>query len=445
MAHLALDKSQRTYDADGRMHIRCPISKATVNPYRGAEIPDYDKLGLDPNKIYRLLRDPEELAKAAATFNGIPLLDLHIPISSDEHPHDSVVGALGTEAVFEAPYLWNEIIVWTAEALAGIESDNKKELSSAYRYIADMTPGVYQGLTYDGVMRNIVANHVALVEAGRAGSDVVIGDSQMIKIKSRKALMVKGALSVALKPMLAQDAKIDLAPMLQSITAANYKTKKAGLIDAITKATAGKLAQDADIADIVELVDALGDVTDMGPDLIPDDDEPPAVDAEDDPMAKVMAFLKGKISDEDMAQLTQLCGAGASDEPPPFEDKPADPGSKEPNMVSKPAMDAAIKAASTKAASDAVKRVQEIHAAEKVVRPYVGDVVTVAMDSAADVYKFALDALKVDVEGVDPSAYRAILAAQPVPGSGQTTIAQDAELSAETAKAFAGANRIKIA
>ena len=55
----------RRYDADGRLHIlRTPISKATVNPYYGREIPDADKLGLEPERVYYLLRDPGELAKA---------------------------------------------------------------------------------------------------------------------------------------------------------------------------------------------------------------------------------------------------------------------------------------------------------------------------------------------------------------------------------------------
>ena len=40
-------------------------------------------MGLDPLKKYRLLRHPEELAKAAPTFNGIPILDQHVPITVD--------------------------------------------------------------------------------------------------------------------------------------------------------------------------------------------------------------------------------------------------------------------------------------------------------------------------------------------------------------------------
>jgi len=52
-----------------------------------------------------------------------------------------VIGSTGTNAAFEAPYLRNSLVVWARDAIDDIESDVKKELSSAYRYRADMTPG----------------------------------------------------------------------------------------------------------------------------------------------------------------------------------------------------------------------------------------------------------------------------------------------------------------
>ena len=105
---LAMDK--RLFDIDGRLHVdEAPISKATVNPYFGEEIPKYEELGLDPKKKYMLLRDPKELAKpeAVASFNGIPILSKHIPLSSYGHASKSeyVIGATGTDAKYKKPYL----------------------------------------------------------------------------------------------------------------------------------------------------------------------------------------------------------------------------------------------------------------------------------------------------------------------------------------------------
>ncbi len=43
-----------------------------------------------------------------------------------------------------------------------------------------MTPGSYNGEAYDGVMRDIAGNHVALVVQGRAGADVLVNDSAKV-------------------------------------------------------------------------------------------------------------------------------------------------------------------------------------------------------------------------------------------------------------------------
>ncbi|MFM0553700.1 DUF2213 domain-containing protein [Paraburkholderia sediminicola] len=53
---LAFDKSSvRRTDTDGRLFLETSrISKAGVNPYWGREIPKYDELGLDPDKVYQV-------------------------------------------------------------------------------------------------------------------------------------------------------------------------------------------------------------------------------------------------------------------------------------------------------------------------------------------------------------------------------------------------------
>src|SRR3954471_17632980 len=98
VVEFAFDRSSRSYDAEGRMHVRLSnISKATVNPYRGNEIPGYQGLGLDSDKVYYLLRDPEELAKAAATFNNIQILSRHVPVTVTAPNKDLVCGTTGTD------------------------------------------------------------------------------------------------------------------------------------------------------------------------------------------------------------------------------------------------------------------------------------------------------------------------------------------------------------
>lgn len=182
---IAFDRQTlRRFDVDGRMHVeRCNISKANVCPYFGREIPNAQALGLDPNRIYKLYRDPEELARGAPTFRNLQLLMLHTRVNADDPKTEVTVGTIGSDTGFDSPFLTASIAVWTAEAIKLIESKKQAQLSASYRYRADMTPGVSpDGVAYDGVMRDIMGNHVALVEEGRAGPDVYVNDSLPLEL-----------------------------------------------------------------------------------------------------------------------------------------------------------------------------------------------------------------------------------------------------------------------
>ena len=430
---LAFDRATvRRIDQDGRMHVELTnISKATVNGYLGSEIPGCDELGLDPKRIYQLLRDPAELEKGAATFNAIPLLSKHIPVSAQDHQPGIVVGATGTDAVFEAPYLKNSLVVWAADAVQGIESDEKRELSCAYRYVPVMEPGVFQGMRFDGRMTEIVGNHVALVVTGRAGPDVIVGDSQLkkedgMKSKplSRHAVLAKGALFGSVTPMLAADAKLDLNAILTGVTAANWNVKKAGIAHAIRP----KLAADADIADVVQLLDKLN------PDGAAKDDDDDMADAIDaDPAEGVHAMLRGKISDEDLAavgaKIKELMTPAVDAEPmvavdPDDASLTAKPGDKPAPAMDSSAVSKIVAKAVEAGKAEVMRQTREAAEAREVVRPYVGSV-AVALDSGEAVYKAALGILGVKTEGIHPSALRAVLEAHQKPGQARR-IAQDA-------------------
>ena len=66
---LAFDRgSVRQIDKVGRLQVeRSNISKANVCGYYGREIPNSEALGLEPDRLYMLYRDPDELRKAAKT------------------------------------------------------------------------------------------------------------------------------------------------------------------------------------------------------------------------------------------------------------------------------------------------------------------------------------------------------------------------------------------
>lgn len=385
---IAFDKSSvRSYDKDGRLHVAVtPISKANVCDYLGQEIPRWDSLGLDPKKIYRMYRDPAELEKGAASFNNLPLLQKHIQVSADAPMKDDVVGSIGSDVHFDAPYLKASLCVWDAEAIALIDAQKLDELSSAYHYTPVMESGITpDGEAYDGRMTNILGNHLALVEVGRAGPDVVVADSNpfvkketaMKKTKLGRALAV--TLSAA-SPKIAQD-----SAFLAKVGVAVAK-------DIDRKALAKEVcAMDADLepekAD--EIIDAVLGVEDN-----PTPTEPHAATATESPKAQdendngapskhaeIIDYLKSKGLDASDLEavgnmLTRMDRPFAKDEEPVDVEK-------------------AVSTAMDSMRKELMDQNRELRAAEKAVRPVVGDI-AVAMDSAEQVYRFALDHMKVD-------------------------------------------------
>lgn len=405
---LAFDRqSVRSYDADGRLHVALTnISKANVCPYYGSEIPGFVELGLEPTKVYKLWRDPEELAKGAATFNNLPLLRRHIQVSADEPSKDDVVGSIGSDVAFNNPYLCASLCIWDSEAIAGIEAEKIEELSSAYRYNADMTPGTTpDGEAYDGRMTNIIGNHLALVEVGRAGSDVVVADHNPFTPKQEIPAMKYTKLGLALKvalsaasPKIAQDS--GLPALVGKATAKAFKKDE-------VRAKLIAMDGDMDNQQLDDIIDAI-----LGVEQTPEPEVP--LTAVGDEGGDLMAFLKGKLSDEDLAAAAEMMKSA----PEATDELPDDVMKKED-----------VTAAMDSMRSDLTKQFQDLEVAKSAVRATVGDVI--GMDSAESVYRFALDHMKVAHKDTPAAGLRNLFdVASSVSAPKTPVIASDSAVSA---------------
>lgn len=382
---LAFDRaSVRSFDKDGRLHVALTnISKANVSPYYGSEIPGFAELGLDPAKVYKLWRDPAELEKGASSFNNLPVLRRHIQVSADEPSKDDVIGSIGSDVTFASPYLCASLCIWDSQAIAGIESGQIEELSPAYHYTPDMTPGTTpDGEAYDGRMTNILGNHLATVEVGRSGPDVVVADSNPFKPQQETPAMKRTALGRALivalsaaSPKIAQDS---------SLGALVGEAKKKAFKKAVVMKALVAMDEGMDVEQLDNIIDAI-----LGVEQEPEAQEPPTAvgDAEADPKhAEILDFLKGKgLAEDDLQSVGSMLGSMNA---APAEDAdPEEPGEgyvKQDDVAT--AMDSMRK--------DLTKQFRELEMAKSAVRSTVGDVI--GMDSAAGVYRFALDHLKVD-------------------------------------------------
>jgi len=422
---LAFDKATvRKIDQDGKLHIAIShITKAMVCPYFGHEIPNYQALGLDANTVYNLLRGPQELEKAAHTFNKLPILSTHKAVfvgQTDQEFKPYVIGFSGDDSVYNAPYVDNSLVIFDSVAIAAIEQSAQKEISCGYRYVPIMKSGSYDGMSYDGVMTDIVGNHIAIVESGRAGSDVVVGDKNPfleafdMSKTSRKAVAVKAGLSAFLMPVLAADASIDLKKIVGLPKAKTIESDADRIANAIVLATKDKLAKDAAI-DPVLLKKVILLAADAESDKEMDEKEQVAKDSD-------------KRDDETDEEYKARMAKDNYDE------------DKDDDKVSKTAMDSALAAA-----VQAERQHQlAIRQAEKDVHHVVGDIV--AQDSAEAVYKLALDAKGVDLTGVDKSAYRALFKAVCTVGeTSKPKLAQDSAVSSGAfAELFPSAAKVKV-
>lgn len=177
--------SKRVVDINGWITIKDnPILKAGIFPYLGSEIGQGK-----PTRVYKVLRSEEELSKPETikSFELVPLINEHFVLGelgtdTDDKPIDGIVGE---SIYFDAPYLKSNIKVFGKHIKKLIEV-GKIELSAGYscKYIP-----VENNPDYDFIQTDIRANHLALVEAGRNGSDVAVQDALKFTLDSKELLM----------------------------------------------------------------------------------------------------------------------------------------------------------------------------------------------------------------------------------------------------------------
>lgn len=182
--------SNRVPDGNGWIEVKDnPISKEGVFKYSGASLARRDSNGtiingIDPNKLYNVYRPAEELSspEAIESFKLLPWTDDHPdkllgPESLGRRPIDEkgMRGVTGQEVYFRDGVLYANIKI-LSEYLKGLIDAGKKELSAGYSCIYEIASGIWNGVKYDAIQRNIRGNHVALVQAGRMGPDVAVLD-----------------------------------------------------------------------------------------------------------------------------------------------------------------------------------------------------------------------------------------------------------------------------
>lgn len=145
---------------EGYLKGKAVVTNVGVFPYK-----------LDNGQIRWELRPPEEV------FHPDSLKTLKMKPLTNDHPKEPVtsenikklsVGSLGEVIQTDAYRVSLHITVTNADAVETVEA-GKKALSCGYSVDIEEKEGVWMGVPYQAIQRNIRYNHTAIVDRGRAG------------------------------------------------------------------------------------------------------------------------------------------------------------------------------------------------------------------------------------------------------------------------------------
>jgi hypothetical protein len=159
---------------DGYLVADARVARTGVQLYLGSEV------GKPDMNVVRVFRPESEVfsADTLASFAHRPVTNNHpgVPVNSDNWK-DYAVGQTADEIVRDGQFIRVPLMVADAASIRAIEG-GKRELSAGYACDVEFTAGkTPEGEAYDAIQKNIRANHVAIVDSGRAGSEVRIGDA----------------------------------------------------------------------------------------------------------------------------------------------------------------------------------------------------------------------------------------------------------------------------
>ena len=155
------------------------MARTGVQEYRAYEL-GLDADGMDPMKVIRLHRPPEEVFDGAsmASFEGKPITIEHPPVAVTSDNWSELAKGDVRDVGRSGDLMTGTLVIRSKDAIEAVQ-DGKVQLSNGYTFELDMTSGTTaDGRAYDGIQRNIRGNHVALVDAARCGSACRIADSQ---------------------------------------------------------------------------------------------------------------------------------------------------------------------------------------------------------------------------------------------------------------------------
>ena len=169
--------TQRVVTDEGFLRVPGNVARAGIQHYLARE------LGLkgDPNRVVNVYRPEDEVfnADSLASYDGVDITLEHPSELVNSRNYSSVsMGTVRGIGRREGDFVVADLIVKSQKSIDAINA-GKAELSAGYTAVYNLEPGMTaDGIPYEYVQREIRINHVAVVDAARAGHQARIFDNQ---------------------------------------------------------------------------------------------------------------------------------------------------------------------------------------------------------------------------------------------------------------------------
>lgn len=179
---------------NGYLELKCRFARTGIQERIGLEI----HKELEPYAVFKEYRSYEEVCKSSVleAFKKVVITNEHPNVAlNEENTKDHMVGYVSSDVTIEEVdhegtkeyALACTIIIIDSQTIQDIK-DGKIELSASYLYDLEVTPN---NPHYDYMQKNLIPNHIAIVQAGRCGQACSIAfDNAKPNSKERKEMKV---------------------------------------------------------------------------------------------------------------------------------------------------------------------------------------------------------------------------------------------------------------
>lgn len=234
----------------GYLEANARTARVGIQQYLGSE------LGKPDIAVVNVYRDEREVFSKASldTFSKIPVTNDHpsVAVTADNW-REYAVGTTGDEVLRDGEYLKIGLKITDAAAVKAVR-DGKRELSVGYTTDLIWEDGqAPDGTPYQARQTAIVANHIAIVARGRAGSQARIGDGASWGVSpfTQTADERKGPMADTLRKMLVDGLQVETtdagAAAIEKLLG-DKKALETRLDDAEKAHQAALAAKDAELA-----------------------------------------------------------------------------------------------------------------------------------------------------------------------------------------------------